>query len=162
MRISCSLLLFLTGVALAGEGTGVSMNEYAKKTAELRNLETKMKDAETQIQNYIQAKKASTEPAQQNAAIEGMTKEHHELEKYTKDYNKLRTELKYKFPNHGDEIEGRYRKRQVRSIDDLERGSALDAQLTRTKAVVDKKFEPIIGPKKTAEPAEEQPLKLER
>jgi hypothetical protein len=155
-------LLILASTVWGAEGSSGSVNEYGKKTAELRNLETKMKDAETQIHTFIQSKNATSDPALQKAAIDGMTTAHHDLEKYTKDYNKLRTELKYKFPSHGEEIDVRYRKKQLRSIDDIERGSALDAQLTKTKEVVDKKYEPITGPKTPPAPPEDQGLQLER
>ena len=164
-QIKKSLLLSLIAIGTwtafpSNANTVLQTSEYVKKTNELRGLETKIKDAESRIQANLQAKAHATTTAAEHEAMNAMIKAHEELKNFTRDYNKVRMELKYKFPGKGEEIEGHYKPKTIKSIDEIDHSSSLDAQLTKTKRTVEKKLRPISGPVDSlpphSTPAEEQ------
>jgi len=173
LTVFCLLLMVFGINSLAGT-TVLQVSEYMKKSNELRSLETKLKDAEARVKANLAAKAKATTPAAQHEAMDGMIKAHNELKKLTTDYNKVRAELKYKFPGKGDEIEGHYKPHEMKSIEEIDRSISLDAQLTKTKRVMEKKLAPIAGHPETVtqpaakpidsnhEPEEPPPLRLER
>lgn len=168
------IILTFSADSWAGGATILQTTEYMRKSNELRNLETKLKDAESRVKSNLEAKSKATTPAAQHEAMEGMVKAHDEMRKLITDYNKVRAELKYKFPAKGEEIEGHYKPKTVKSIEEIDHASSLDAQLTKTKRAMEKKFAPIAGPMEpapqaVAKPAEANhemeeppPLRLER
>lgn len=140
-----------------GEGTGPKTSEYGKKTTELRNLESKIKDCEETIEKMVEKKNHTEDLEQKKLAMKEMVEKHEELKKHTIDYNRLRMELKYKFPGKGEEIEARYHSKKTHSLEEMEHKSSLDAQLARTKKVVIKKYEPLM-PKVTPSPSADNHL----
>jgi DNA repair exonuclease SbcCD ATPase subunit len=161
------LLWLVAGGYARGEGAAPVVNEYGKKSAELRNLETKINDATNQINAAIEAKDKTEDLGQQHVQMDAMVKAHKEYRDLTDKYNKLRLELKYRFPAHGAEIEGRYKQHTARSLEELNHANALEAQLAKTKKAIDKKYAPLTGPPEApppptpAQPRDEKPLKVE-
>lgn len=170
-------LLMASAVAFASGGgeekpaaETSSAPEYNKKLSELTSLENKVKESRAVIQDLIQHKNATSNREKKHEIVEQMIERHRQLIDEIKRYNEARHQLKYRFPEKDDSTERRYLPLKEQSLEQMEQEMGLDADLTRVKKMVDKKYAPLnqpeagepvttIRPKKT-EPEEEKNKKL--
>lgn len=139
----CLLLVFV--LASLTLSLPVQANEYSKKVSKLNSVKSRIEIAEEQIQQLIKAKSQSDSEEKKREIIRQMVTAHNDMKKDIEEYNRLRAEVKYRFPNKGEDIERRYVAIGQRSLEELERGSGLDQVLDKTKAKIEKKYRSFQG-----------------
>jgi hypothetical protein len=126
--------------------------EWAKRTTHLNVLEAKIKELNTNLGLYIKAKNGNYVMLdEKNVKIDVIKKigeSYKELVKSTEDYNKAKDELTYRYPEEGALIERKYVPMRVQTLEQIEKETGLNGDLTRTKEAIDKKYEVFTGEKK--------------
>lgn len=148
--------------AASAEASGTSDREWAKRTSKINVYETKMSDLTKKIKNLILQKNANQkvvdEKGQPVDALKSMAALHAELKKTVADYNKEKAELKYRYPEEGALIERRYLPLRPQTLQQIENEIGIDAELTKTKKKIDKKYSSFTGHElKVQAPAPELP-----
>lgn len=124
--------------------------EYNKKEARLNTLKSRITEAEEKFKGVLEAKERAKDKKQkQDLALEliQIAKDRNEN---VKEYSTLRHDLRYRYPNKGEEIDRRYIPQQEKSLHELSQTSALDEQLTAAKKRMDKKYAPLMPPPEEA------------
>lgn len=132
--------------------------EYNKKEARLNTLRSRIEETNKKFSELIEAKNHSKdEKVKQEIAEEmiGVAKERNEA---VKEFTALKQEVEYQHPNKGKEIDKKLLLQGDRKSNaDAERSSGLDAKLSATKKLIDKKYAPLIPKEdKVAEAAQKQ------
>ncbi len=148
------------------EGKGESRNdgsdrEWAKRTTRLNVLEARIKELNKNIGLYIKAKNGGypmlDEKGNKIDVIPKIAESHKELLKTNEDYLHAKSELKYRFPEEGAFIERKYVPLRVQTIEQIEKEVGINGDLTRTKKLIDKKYETFVGPKPVEAPKQYSP-----
>ncbi|MCB0355689.1 MAG: hypothetical protein KDD40_01710 [Bdellovibrionales bacterium] len=116
------------------------MSEYTEKTGKLNILETKIRESKANIKARLKALDHTKDKEKKKELYDSLVAEHEELKKNIKDYNKIRQELKYKFPQKNDQTQRRYLPMREMSLKEIETESGLDGLLNRVKKKMDKKY----------------------
>lgn len=135
--------------AASAEGSSNSDREWAKRQTKLNVLETKMKDLTKELEHLIHIKNtggaAVDEKGKPIDVLETIAGSYKKLKQTVEEYNTEKSELKYRFPEEGARIERRYVPLRVQSLEQIEKNSGLDGELTRTKMKIDKKYATFVG-----------------
>lgn len=132
-----------------GEGeskkpSGNADREWAKRKSKLNIHEAKIKELTKTIQELVHMKNsghaAHDEKGNPIDVLGAIASTHKELRELVEEYNRDREELKFRFPEEGALIERRYVPLRAQTVEQIEKLSGLDGELTRTKKKVDKKY----------------------
>ena len=136
-------MLFFESVIVFGQ-EGLDREAYASKSGKLNVLKMRVKETEKTIKKLVQRKAAAATREQEHQIMEEMVRVHEGYKKDTREYNALRNELKYRFPEKDDETERQYQVIKDKTLDDIEEEIDLDGALTQFKKKMDKKYEPFV------------------
>lgn len=158
------------------EGEGAAsvskeQKEFFDKSAKLTALTNRIADQEKQFHELVRKKNETKSTTEKQQIIRQMVELTTARNKDVDSYNKVKSDLAYRYPNQGEALQRRYQTQSKRSVEELEGVAGLDELLTRTKKVVEKKFAPFKPEEdekraipKIAQPEQEPPkrLKLEK
>lgn len=114
--------------------------EFVEKTAKLNTLTTRIAESEKHFNELVHHKEEAKDSVTKQKIIAEMLEVAKQRNKDAEDYNKLKSDLKLRYPNQGEQLERRYQTQTKRSVEELEGVAGLDELLTRVKKVVEKKF----------------------
>ncbi len=143
--------------------------EYFEKTSKLTSLNNRIENWNKQFIQLVASKNAAKTQDEKARLIKEMVETNKERNKDIDAYNKLKSDLAYRYPNQGEQLSRRYRTQNKKTVEELEGVAGLDELLTRTKKVIDKKFATFAEPEEKAlttkasvlpAPKEEEPKKL--
>ncbi|HMN69340.1 MAG TPA: hypothetical protein PKC28_12435 [Bdellovibrionales bacterium] len=150
------LLFFCSSFALASggggeaakpaEGTPKEQKEFTEKIGKLTTLTNRIADAEHRFQELVRKKEATRDIELKQGYIKEMVELTKQRNKDVEAYNKLKSELTYRYPNQGEQLNRRYHTQSKRSLEELEGVAGLDELLTRVKKTIERKFAPFEDP----------------
>lgn len=153
------------------EAPSKEAKEFTEKSARLTTLSSKIEEADKRFRELVHEKNETGSIEHKQAAIKEMVTLTKERNANVQEYNKLRTEITYRYPYQGEKLNRRYDTQSERTVEEMEHAGGLDEQLTRTKKLVDKKYAPFL-PKvekpaakshvSGAEPEKRERLRLEK
>ncbi|MBX3020317.1 MAG: hypothetical protein KF799_01465 [Bdellovibrionales bacterium] len=153
--------------AAATEEVPKDQKEFTDKTAKLTTLGNRIEEAEKRFQELVREKAAAKSPEAKQVLIKEMVEITNQRNKDADEFNKIKSDLTYRYPYQGEKLNRRYQTQSSRSLEEMEAAGGLDELLTRTKKVVERKFAPFMEeekkpePKpKVAKPGEEKPPRL--
>lgn len=118
--------------------------EYREKSQKLLALETKVSELESHFKTLVKAKEVTTSKDKKLALIEEMKTVQQERDDAAEKFNKLRDEVRFKFPDKGKTVMRRFAPMQKKTVKQLEKRSTLDADLTSAKKAAEKAYRPFI------------------
>lgn len=145
--------------------------EFVEKSSKLTTLANRIESSERQFNELVRAKAEAHSAEEKQRLIKEMVELTKERNKDVDQFNKLKSELAYRYPNQGEHLNRRYQTQTKRSIEELEGVAGLDELLTRTKKVIERKYAPfeeksektVAAPvKPTAHEEEPKKLRLEK
>lgn len=158
------------GEKKAGEGAAPmpkDQKEFYEKSARLTTLTNRIVEHEKQFHELVRKKNEAKSTTEKQEIIRQMVELTTTRNKDVDSYNKVKSDLTYRYPNQGEALQRRYQTQNKRSVEELEGVAGLDELLTRTKKVVEKKFAPFKPEEdekkaipKIAQPEEEAPKRL--
>lgn len=173
--------LFASGGGGGGEGEGAAPpmeqmgqdeKEFINKTGKLTTLTNRITETEKRFQELVKKKAVAKTSDEKHPIIREMVEITNQRNKDVEEYNKIRSELNFRYPSQGKQLDRRYHIQNKRSLEELEGVAGLDEMLTRTRKQVERKYAPFKEPdakKGTAAPPiaerEEEkpkPLRLEK
>lgn len=114
--------------------------EFVEKSAKLNTLTTRIVEAEKHFNELVHHKEEAKDSVTKQKIIAEMLEVAKQRNKDAEEYNKVKSDLKLRYPNQGEQLERRYQTQTKRSVEELEGVAGLDELLTRVKKVVEKKF----------------------
>lgn len=137
--------------ALANEGGGEGGGEAAKSEkggmpewAEIQNrlqtLRAKVTAKEKIVRELIRDKQNEKDARKSVEIVENLKREHREFEAAAEEYEQQRNLLKYRFPEKGLKEERRYRRVDVRSLDEMETQMSMEGQLKKSLGKVRQQY----------------------
>lgn len=134
------------------EGKGAVTNtlpkdekEYIEKSGKLTTLGNRIIEHEKHFNEVVHEKSVAKTPAEKKMFIGILNTIAKDRDKDVEAYNKLKTEVKLRYPKAGVAIDRRYSTHQKKSVEELEGVAGLDELLSRTKKVIDKKYAPFLA-----------------
>lgn len=118
--------------------------EYREKSQKLVSLENKVGELEARFQDLIKAKDSVKGKSKKLELIEEMKTVMQERDETVEKFNKLRDEIRFKFPDKGKTVVRRYAPMQKKTFEQLEKRSTLDTDLSRAKKAADKVYRPFV------------------
>ena len=113
---------------------------WTKVEADLNRQETLIREQKKIIQMQISHKNKTTKSSEKQAAVKALIEAQSTLRAEIKKYNEIREKALYRYPEKGDKTKRRYLPMRVQSLEQMESEVGLESELTRVKAVVDKKY----------------------
>lgn len=146
------LLVFFSFAAIAEEEGGETAvveyspgeKEYREKSQKLNSLESKIGELEATFQALVKANSETTDKNKRLDLVEKMKAVKQEHDETVDKYTDLRDEVRFKFPDKGKTIMRRYAPMQKKSMQQLEKRSTLDGDLTKAKKAAEKAYRPFI------------------
>lgn len=145
-----AVALFATAPVVANEGGGEKKEEkqetkstppeWVEIQARLATLKAKISSKEKIVKEMIAAKQTEKDPKKSVEIVETLKREHRELRIATEEYEKERNLLRYRFPEKGLKEQQRYKRVEVRSIDEMETAMSLDGRLNRALGKVRRQY----------------------
>jgi hypothetical protein len=133
------------GSAAAIAPVGKDQKEYIEKTGKLTSLSNRIVEFEKQFQEVIHHKATAKTTAEKMHAVEELNRIAKERNKDVEAYNRIKMDVKLRYPNQGISLERRYNTQQKKTVEELEGAAGLDEMLTRIKRVIDQKYEPFLA-----------------
>lgn len=139
------------GASVAATGGDGSDKEYAKRRSKIAVQKAKIDGGIKTIKDLIKAKNSGAHALDDKGkpidVLGKIVEEHKSLLTTIKDYNKEQEELKYRYPEEGVLYQRKYLPMKELTIEQIENEVGLDAELTKTKLKIEKKYEAFVGPK---------------
>lgn len=126
------------------DGVSRELIEFNNKEGRLNSLENRIKDAHARFNQVLAEKKRTTDVIRQKQLATELMSIAKERNSYVTEYNDLRQEILYRYPNRGQEIDKRFIPRQHRSVAEMENATDLDRQLTKVKVRIGEKYAPLM------------------
>lgn len=118
--------------------------EYREKSVKLQGLEARVEDLNTQLSHLVELKKREKNPEKVREQMDELVKLTQERNKLAAEHRVLKQELIYKFPNLGESIHRQYGTHEATSVDQLEKAGGLQQLLDETKALIERKYAPVL------------------
>jgi hypothetical protein len=135
------------------EPTSKEQRQYSEKSAKLKTLATRITDSEKEFQALIEEKEhLKNKPEETQAILARMVEVASTRNKTVEEYNKLKSDIELRYPSEGAAVKRQYQTQNKKTVEEMEGVAGLDELLTRTKKVVEKKFNVF---------AEEESVRLE-
>lgn len=157
--------------AAAGPEMSKDQREYNEKTAKLSSLKLRIEEGEKHFHELVRSKAEAKLKSEKQTFIRQMTEVATQRNKDVEAYNKLKSEVTYRYPYQGEILNRRYETQKPRSVEELESAGGLDDLLTRTGQLIRQRYAPFLETEdkpavkpSVAQPAQEKPkrLRLER
>lgn len=115
--------------------------EYVDKTSRLNTLTNRIIEHEKRFLEVVRWKAEAKDPAAKKRWINELNHVAAERNKDVEAFNRIRMDVKLRYPNQGVALDRHYDVRQKKSVEQLEGVAGLDELLTRTKKMIDKKYQ---------------------
>lgn len=146
MKIAPLLFIILASVAQA--------REWALHEASLKASVDKIREKEKKVIEIIKHKNhLPPDSPKAKAILEELTKEHKELTGFYKDFQDEKQHVRFEHPEQGLNVERKYTRYKVKTLEDFENEVGIDGKLSRLKSKTMRKF----GEKSAPEVAPPQP-----
>lgn len=119
-----------------GAEKGSDLPEWVAVQANIAVLKGKIGSQEKNLKDLIKAKQTEKNPHKLAELITELKKQHRELQESVEAYEKEINNLKYRFPEVGLKEKEKYRRVEVKSLDQMENEMTLEGQIKRTTAKV--------------------------
>ncbi|MBK9293873.1 MAG: hypothetical protein IPM57_05425 [Oligoflexia bacterium] len=130
-------LILFTGSATFGD-------EWDKIEASLKSYSIKINNIQEEIRNLVNKKNAIPNDASgqgsRSVILSDIKKKFSELRQTQKDMIREMERVRFEFPEKGNYVQRRYRHIKIKSIEELEKDSSLDAELSKTKRKAEQKY----------------------
>lgn len=154
--IFCAVLAHANEHGGGGEAPAAvprDQKEYGEKTIKLTSLASKLEEAEKHFAAVVHEKEEAPTPEAKFPYLKELVEIAKQRNADVAEYNKLKTDLKLRYPNQGEHLNRHFRAREEHSVEELERtvgaGPSLDELLIETKRMIDQKYAPF-NPEATA------------
>lgn len=173
------LLAMMAGLAAAEEKSGEAggakpsaeiskeQREFTEKQTKLNALQNRLVDADKKFKELVNEKAEAKTTESKQQIIKEMVELTNQRNKDAAEFNQIKSDLTYRYPNQGEHLERRYQTQSKRSVEEMEGAAGLDEMLTHTKKLIDKKYAPFMpeedgkaAPKATSVQIEEKPARL--
>lgn len=133
--------------------------EFNDKTSKLNALTTRIADSEKEFHHLVKEKAAATTPEAKKELMDKMLELVKGRNKAAEEFNKIKSELTYRYANQGELLNRRYHTQQKKTVEELEGAAGLDEMLSSVKKAIDRKYAPFNPPKpvKTVTPGTKEP-----
>ncbi len=118
--------------------------EYIEKTGRLNTLTNRIIEHEKRFLEVVHWKAAAKDAAEKQRWINELNHVATERNKDIEAYNRIKMDVKLRYPNQGVALDRHYNTLQKKSVEELEGVAGLDELLTRTKKVIDKKYQAFL------------------
>lgn len=151
--LSLSLVLFFSSLVLAAGGeekpadaapVPKDTKEFIEKSGRLTSLTNRIEEHKKKFSETVHHKALAKTPAEKQGYIKELIIITNDMNKDIEAYNRIKMDLKLRYPNRGEQLERRYKTESKRTVEEMEGAAGLDELLTRTKKVIDKKYAPFL------------------
>ncbi len=118
--------------------------EFIEKSGRLTSLTNRIEEQKRKFSEVVNHKALAKTPAEKQVHIKELITITNEMNKDIEAYNRIKMDLKLRYPNQGEQLERRYQTQSKRTVEEMEGAAGLDELLTRTKKVIDKKYAPFL------------------
>jgi hypothetical protein len=127
----------------AAEAVSEGEREYQEKLQKLNSLELKVAEAELQFAALVQAKNKTKVKREALDIIEQMKVLRVQRDADVAKFNEVRDEIQFKYPDMGRAVQQRFAPMQKKTVEQLERSSTLDADLTAAQKAAARVYRPF-------------------
>lgn len=124
-----------------------SERDYRRQIAKLNSAKEQTSKLRKEIKELIDKKNKTKKESVKKKIINDIVGLHEELKKQIQNYNEQHRIIKYTFPRKGDRSKKSYLPLRVDTLEEIEQGVGLEADLTRVRKKVENKYAPFV-PKK--------------
>jgi hypothetical protein len=146
-QVKAALPGFATALSLVSTGEARMWNEH---TSQLSQKARQLEMAEHEMHGLIEQKRHTDDPEQVGEIMRAIAERHRALEKKAKEYEEERQHVRFEHPERNDQLERKYVRHEVKSVEEMESTMGVDARLDRVRALVTFKF-PVPEKKVTIE-----------
>ena len=118
--------------------------EFIEKSGKLNTLTNRIVEHEKHFWEIVRKKSESKDQSEKARLIAALNDVAKDRNKDVEQYNRIKMDLKLRYPNAGVAMDRHYATQQKKSVEELEGVAGLDELLTRTKKVIDRKFKPFL------------------
>jgi hypothetical protein len=144
--------------AQAEAPAAVEPAEWIDLQSQIQTLKAKVNAKEKLVEELLKEKNSTKDPKRSVEIFNEIKKEHKELLQTAVDYEQKRNYLKYRFPEKGSLTKHKYKRIDVRSIEELETSHSLDGRLKSVQEKLRKQYN--IKPPTKAEETKKEKEKL--
>lgn len=154
MRLFSLSLLITLGLVLASvsaeekaeEGAAAApipkeTKEYVEKSGKLNSLTNRIAEQQKKFHELVRQKAHTKNTAEKQRIIQEMVTLTNEMNKDVESFNRVKSDLILRYPSKGEQLERRYKTQSKRTVEQMEGAAGLDELLTRTKKLIDKKYQ---------------------
>lgn len=129
-----------------GEGGGAkkeeakALPEWVEIQSRLQTLRAKIAAKDRAVRDLIKEKEHAKDPRRSHEIVTNMTNEHRELREATEEYDRQLNLLRYRFPEKGLKEQQRYKRVDVKSLDELEKQVGMEARLKQVTGKVQRQY----------------------
>ena len=120
------------------------MSEYTQKTGKLSNLEKKISTFKEDIKTRQKLHDITKDEQKKREIYTEIISLHDQYREAVENYNAIRHDLRFRFPEKNDQTNRRYLPLRAQSIDEIQNEKGISSTLTRMKRKIDKKYAPYI------------------
>jgi hypothetical protein len=147
LKISWTSLQLIKTIAFLILALGISTktfaaggDDYSHHESDLKGYAFKIAALQDELRGMIQKKDHNTDPTLRDKMLDDIKKKYDEIQKTYDMFRREKEHVIYEHPEQGDETERTYRHVKVKSLDELEKESGIDGQLTRVKHKVERAY----------------------
>ncbi len=147
--IERSFMMWLGSLLLSSSLAGAETKgggEYQRLLGQLNGLESRVNEATQRLEQLVNQKNQSQDPKEKDSLIQLMIEEHQGLREQVTEYNRLRNEIRFRFPAEGVRLDELYGPRRPPSLEELESRSSLDVSLDRVQQTFQRHYGPLLSP----------------
>lgn len=133
---------------------GSGLPEWVELESRISSIEARVKSKENNIVKLLQEKKATdVKSPRMKEIIKELASEHREMRQGAEELSKQRTILKYRYPERGADPNRKYKKVEVKSLQEMEEAIGVDGRLSKTLQRVRQQYQHAPPAQKAAKPA---------
>lgn len=110
----------------------IRTKEWMDLTSKLSGLKSKIEAKEAAVKELIASKNHAHSKADAESIVTNLLIEHKDLKKLTDEYNENSNLLRYRYPDVGITDVRKYKKIQMKSLEDYEKGETLSDKIEKT------------------------------
>lgn len=120
---------------------------YVIKNDELSVISNEIKTSKSNIRILIMKKRSTKNKEKLHQIMENLVEAHNLLNERIIKYQKLKNEIKYRYPEKKITKKREYLSLRIQSLEEIEDEVGIDGQLSKLKKRVDKKYLPFLSKK---------------
>ncbi len=113
---------------------------WNEHTSQLAMKSRQLEMGEHEIHALIERKQHTDDPAAVGEIMQSIAVQHRALEKKAKEYEEERQHVRFEHPERNDQLERKYVRHEIKSVQEMESSMGIDARLDRIRSLVTLKF----------------------